>query len=51
MAYTQVFIDHFHSKDPYTLKYFDECGVKSPTNESRSYGHAPVGERAVELKW
>lgn len=47
-----MFIDYLHSKYPYTLKYFDESGVKLPTNGSRLYaiGHAPVGERAVELK-
>ena len=50
MAYTQIFIDYLHTKDPYTLKYFDECGVKLPTDGSRHYGHAPVGNRAVEIK-
>ena len=50
MAYTQMFVDYLHSKNPYTLKYFDECSVKLPGNGTRSYGHAPVGERAVELK-
>jgi hypothetical protein len=32
MAYTQMFIDYLHAKDPYTLKYFDECSVKLPGN-------------------
>ena len=50
MAYTQIFIDYLHTKDPYTLKYFDECGVKLPTDGSRHYGHAPIGNRAVEVK-
>ena len=50
MAYTQLFIDYLHGKDPYTLKYFDECGVKLPNNGARNYGHAPIGERAVEVR-
>ena len=50
MAYTQIFTDYLHTKDPYTLKYFDECGVKLPTDGSRHYGHAPIGNRAVEIK-
>ena len=49
MAYTEIFIDYLHSKDPYTLKYFDECSVKLPTCGKRYYGHAPRGERAVEI--
>lgn len=49
MAYTQLFIDYLYSKDPYTLKYFEECGVKLPSNGRPNYGHAPVGERAVEI--
>ena len=31
MAYTQLFIDYLYDKDPYTLKYFDECGIKLPS--------------------
>ena len=50
MAYTQVFFDYLHNKDPYTLKIFDECGIKLPTSTARTYGHAPVGERAVEFQ-
>ena len=49
MAYTQLFVDYLHAKDPYTLKYFDECGIKIPSSGARVYGHAPVGERAVEI--
>ena len=50
MAYTQLFIDYLHEKDPYTLKYFDECSVKLPANGRRFYRHAPIGERAVEIE-
>ena len=50
MAYTQLFVNYLHEKDPYTLKYFDECGVKLPRNGTWLYGHAPLGERAIEVK-
>ncbi len=50
MAYTQLFVDYLYEKDPYTLKYFDECGIKLPNAGSRNYGHAKVGERAIEVR-
>ena len=49
MAYTQLFVDYLYAKDPYTLKYFDECGVKLPVNSVRKFGHAPIGKRAIEV--
>ena len=49
MAYTQMFIDYLHAKDPFKLKFFDECGLKLPFHGKRLYGHAPVGERCIEL--
>ena len=49
MAYTQIFIDYLHAKNPYKLKFFDECGLKLPFHGKRLYGHAPVGERCVEF--
>ena len=50
VAHIQVFIGYLHSKDPNSLKYFKKCGVKLPTNASRSFGHALAGDRAVEIK-
>ena len=50
MAYTQLFVNYLNGKDPYSLKYFDECGIKLPNAGSRNYGHAKVGERAVEVR-
>lgn len=50
MAYTQLFIDDLHGKDPYTLKYFDECGVKLPGDAARNYDHGPMGEGEVEVR-
>ena len=49
MAYTQLFVDYLYAKDPYTLKYFYECGVKLPSNNTQKYGHAPIRERAIEV--
>ena len=49
MAYTQMFIDYLHAKDPFKLKFFGECGLKLPFHGKRLYGHAPVGERCIEL--
>ena len=49
MAYTQMFIDYLHAKNPCKLKFFDECGLKLPFDGKRLYGHAPVGERCVEF--
>ena len=47
MAYTQIFIDYLHTKNPCTLFFFDGCVLKLP--EGGIYEHAPVGEWAVEL--
>ena len=31
------------------LKFFDECGLELPFHGKRLNGHAPVGERCIEL--
>ena len=49
MIYTQMFINYLHSKDPRKLKFFDEAGLKLPKHGTRYYGHAPVGQRCIEL--
>ena len=41
MAFTGMFIDYVHFKDPYKLKCFDECGLKLPHHGKRLHGHAP----------
>lgn len=38
MTYTQLYIDYLHGKDPNTLQYFDECGVKLPTICTSNFG-------------
>ena len=50
MAYTQLYIDYLFQKDPYKIKFFDECGIKLPSALSRQYGHALRGERALEIQ-
>jgi len=32
IAYTQLFIDYLYSKDPFKLKFFDECGLKTTSH-------------------
>jgi hypothetical protein len=49
MIYSQLFIDYVSSKNPYKLKFFYEAGVKTPDVGTRNYGHAPVGQRCVEI--
>ena len=50
MAYTQLYIDYLFQKDPYKIKFFDECGLKLPSALSRHYGHALQGEQALEIQ-
>ncbi|KAK3701803.1 hypothetical protein QZH41_005162 [Actinostola sp. cb2023] len=49
IMYTQLFIDYLSAKDPRRLKFFDEAGVKYPDIGTRLYGHAPIGERCIEV--
>ena len=50
MAYTQLYIDYLFLKDPYKIKFFDECGIKLPSALSRQYGHALQGKQAREIQ-
>lgn len=49
MLYTQLFVNYLSSKDPKKVKFFDESGVKTPDIGTRRYGHAPLGQRCVEV--
>ena len=49
MLYTQIFMDYLCSKNPKHLNFFDEAGVKYTNVGMRLYGHAPKGERCVEV--
>ena len=37
MAYTQLFIDYLHLKNPYAIHFFDECGIKLPQHVTKNY--------------
>ena len=50
LVYTQLFINYLHSKDHAKLLFFDEAGLKLPSACNRSHGHAPKGERCVEIR-
>ena len=50
MAYTLLYIDYLFPKDPYKIKFFDECGIKLPSALSRHYRYALRGERALEIQ-
>ncbi|KAK3737218.1 hypothetical protein QZH41_001818 [Actinostola sp. cb2023] len=41
--------EQFGDEDPRRLKFFDEAGVKYPDIGTRLYGHAPIGERCIEV--
>ena len=41
MVYTQLFMNYVRSKDPYTLKFFDEASIRIPEVGTRLYGHSP----------
>ncbi len=49
MLYTQLFMHYLSSKDPFTLKFLDEAGIRIPEVGTRLYGHSPVGKRCVEV--
>ena len=49
MIYTQLFINYLNKKDLFTLLFFDKAGFKIPTAFQRTHGHAPKGERCVEI--
>lgn len=49
ILYTQIFMNYLHAQDPYNVKFFDEAGIKLPDQCTRKYGHAPIGERCVEI--
>ena len=48
MVYTQLFVNCVNSKDPYTVKFFNEAGIQIPSVGNRLYGHS-IGECCVEV--
>ena len=49
LRYTETFMELLHSVDPYRLQFMDESGFKLPEVCHPLYGHAPCGERAIEV--
>ena len=50
LRYTQAYVDVLHQRNPYKLIFFDEAGFKLPDVGNPTHGHAPSGERAVEVQ-
>ena len=51
--YTQAYIDIIdimQNKDPTRIKFMDEAGFCLPDSVSATRGHAPVGQRCVEIQ-
>ena len=48
--YTQAYIDIMQNKDPTRIKFMDEAGFCLPDSVSATRGHAPVGQRCVEIQ-
>ena len=44
-----TYVDLIMTKNPYSLHFFDECSVVKTTG-NRRYGHALIGEPAVEIQ-
>lgn len=36
-------------QNPQSVKFMDECGIEISSASRRTYGHAPVGQRAIEI--
>ncbi len=50
LAYTQAFMDELYSRDPHTLKFFDEAGFKIPDSIIPTYGYSQKGVRCVVIE-
>lgn len=49
LVYTETYMELIHQVDPYRLQFMDESGFKLPEVCNPLYGHAPRGERAIEI--
>lgn len=49
LVYTETYMELLHSVDPYRLQFMDESGFKLPEVCNPLYGHAPRGQRAIEV--
>lgn len=50
IQYTHAFIDVIRNRDPVRIKFMDEAGFCLPDAASATRGHAPVGQRCVEIQ-
>ena len=48
LFFSQLFINYVSSKDPRSLEFFDEAGIKIP-DVGTAYGHSAKGSRCVEV--
>lgn len=49
LVYTETYMDLLNRVDPYRLQFMDESGFRLPEVGRSLYGHAPVGQRAIEI--
>ncbi|XP_077982046.1 uncharacterized protein LOC144437051 [Glandiceps talaboti] len=50
LQYTQAYLDSLHDIDPWRLKFMDESGFRVTTVANPNYGHAFLGQRAVQVR-
>ena len=49
LVYTETFMEMLSRVDPYRLRFMDESGFCLPEVARPLYGHAQIGERAIEI--
>ena len=49
LQYSQTFINFLWQRNPNSVKFMDEAGIEISTATLSTYGHAPVGERAINI--
>ena len=49
LMYTEAYMNILYQEDPYRLRFMDESGFRLPEASRPLYGHAPKGERAIEV--
>lgn len=49
LQYTETFMALLNAIDPHRLRFMDESGFRLPEVSMTHYGHAPRGERAIEI--
>ena len=48
--YTQAYLDEINANDPLRLKFMDEAGFALSEAVNKKRGHAPKGQRAIEVQ-